>query len=195
MDIEKHKIPWPYETVDNFLSEPAFLAVYDYMESLENPKRLFSNFVEAFYITGENYNCKKFFIHDNSILPKSEKNIEFVINEKQKEICEILRNTFMNYLDKIYFPYKTSFGFEFARQSNKWNYKIHADKEEKKYSFVLYVGEKGSGTKLYDKDKVFVESCEWKQNKGIGFKQNDNAFHSYDSNISDVRKTIVMNVY
>ena len=191
MKVVVNEIPFTHCDVKNFLSEKDFSIVYDYMEKLENPLKPFENYVNCFYIKPNEMICEKRKIN----IFKGTKKEKFIPTLDEKVICNILQKTFIKFLKNINMSHNNIFGFEFARQSKKYQYKIHTDVKEKKYSFVLYVGKTGSGTKLYDKNKNLVKVCDWEMNGGIGFARSDYSFHSYDSEEKEIRKTIVINVY
>ena len=83
-----------------------------------------------------------------------------------------------------------------------YEYQIHTDLPEKVFSFVLQLSEKGNGTRLYSKEKIFKDTTllknidpdktiPWGVNSGVGFFRGDHTYHSFDNLYQDkCRKSI-----
>tara|TARA_R110000782_G_scaffold270033_1_gene369336 strand:+ start:48 stop:629 length:582 start_codon:yes stop_codon:yes gene_type:complete len=111
---------------------------------------------------------------------------------------KIMESRFMELLDQLDFNFdKDTMKFTCMCHQLAPNavYKIHNDAEKKIVSFVLHISEQANGTKLYDKDQVFVKETGWHFCGGAGFLRDEHTWHSFDNlNNTKVRQTILMNI-
>jgi hypothetical protein len=95
--------------------------------------------------------------------------------------------------------YKDDYYVDYALQVQTPHQKseIHIDHGRKLWSFVSYLFPKNSsGTKLYDKDKNFLQEIEWKQNRAFAFCSRGGdinpTWHDYGNNSDEYRVTLAV---
>lgn len=71
-------------------------------------------------------------------------------------------------------------------------YPIHDEASRKVISIVHYIGDVGDGTEIYDKDKNYVKTIEWKPNRAFVFAGLDGiTWHAFKNPRDFPRVTIV----
>lgn len=79
----------------------------------------------------------------------------------------------------------------YSVQHGPYNYHIHSEWEKKILSVVVYLGDEGTGTELYNIDKTYYGQIKWKPNRAFIFAGKDNVtWHSYRANENETRKTL-----
>ena len=96
------------------------------------------------------------------------------------------------YLDVLpHRPYETlRLDWYWSVQKGPFEYKIHAEDTKKVLSVVVYLGDNGRGTDLYNPDKSYYGEVEWKPNRAFIFAGSDVTWHSYRTNADEKRITL-----
>jgi hypothetical protein len=111
---------------------------------------------------------------------------------------KFLKSRFMELLDQLDFNFDEDtmkFRCFYHQLAPNAVYKMHNDGSQKIVSFVLHISEKANGTRLYDKDQIFVKETGWHFCGGAGFFPSEHTWHSFNNlNNTEVRQTILMNI-
>jgi len=170
-NLQKFNDPWPYVVIDNFFTT----RVWDYIfNSFNVRKTKFENFdtlQNNKVVYFENF-------HDKTI----HNYFSYFINE---DFLLKHFSTFRSY-SELYSENEVKF------IKNSPEYKLHIDHERKVLSCVVYIAPKNNvGTILYDKNKNYVKTIEWKPNRCFLFAPIDEVtWHSFKGNSNTTRFTI-----
>lgn len=129
----------------------------------------------------------------------------FVSEEDFKDMCEdqdpfLIRQTtpiteeFLHEhfpVHRKYYPGKWEYICEFQTTDPHTEYPVHDEAERKVLSCIHYISpEENVGTDIYDKDKNYVTTVEWKPNRAIIFAaQSGLTWHGYKNNTDHPRIT------
>jgi|SRR6056300_815427 len=155
MKVRVNDYPWKHWIVDDFLDENTFQLIKDSIVSF--PK-------------AEENSRVNFFFRDRGY-----HTIHNILRENFLEFTKTLGEDFTN----------TTVGVEYMNVGKGFNYETHCDSSCKIFTIVLYISDRGNGTKLYSSKEVFENEVEWKPNRAVGFYRSDNSWHSYYSDIND----------
>ena len=167
--------PWPYQIIENTLSDELFLRLKKECE------------------TNCNFKTEKL-VH---IHPKEYNNYGINFYDETLEICEQLHKNFRS-IHEVYPKYReySSLGINAHISITPplpYKFDIHQEGLEKTWSSVTYITpEKNVGTKMYTSkdEKSFVQEAPWKPNSTFVFCGNQNVtWHSYESNQNTNRIT------
>jgi hypothetical protein len=79
----------------------------------------------------------------------------------------------------------------YSVQHGPYDYHIHSEWEKKILSVVVYLGDVGTGTEIYNIDKSYFGQIKWKPNRAFIFAGKDDVtWHSYRSVENETRKTL-----
>ena len=161
--------PWPHIVIDNFLTDKALLDLQ---------KRTMELNKLAIKQAEENGDTKGHYRHHCKDDPLEAYDIMGLFSQ-----FEIKRQH--NNLTKLVQIIKTCKDAE---------YPIHEDAPHKIFSLILYIWpEENMGTNVYDENKNFVHTIEWKPNRAVMFCPLDNVtYHDYGS--STDRFTLMYNL-
>lgn len=74
-----------------------------------------------------------------------------------------------------------------------YSYPVHTDSRHKILSNIIYMSNRGDGTRLFENNESEVKkNSSWKPNRMFTFKRNDNTWHDYISKDGD-RSTLSIN--
>jgi hypothetical protein len=81
--------------------------------------------------------------------------------------------------------------WHYSVQYKGFKYPIHQENSKKILSVVIYIGENGRGTDLYNPDKTHWGEVEWKPNRAFIFSGKEGVtWHSYEVGDNPIRTTL-----
>jgi len=179
--VKKIESPWEYYVIDNFFSLDDIEVIKemtDFFPTIAEP----NSRIRVRFGIASSYNVLELQQTDNAL--------------KRKHLSNIVkRKIFQNFSDhpQLSELMESYVQVEYSSLGKGFNYKIHSDAYSKFFSLVWYwkpEDKPSCGTRIYDKDKNFVEEIEWKYNRAFAFFNGEEKYHDF---YSDKDERISMN--
>lgn len=179
MKITCETYPWKYYTVDNFFTH----------DELEQIEQKLNPWLEKHDYKNRLVNTEKF----------SHAGFRADRHFKNDEIPSGVYDAHTRMLEAVgWQPPADSEPFlqmQFSVMGNRMSYPVHSDVVEKLTSTVVYLGDDGNGTLLYEtKNGPVVREAEWRHNRAMYFERTDDTWHAYHNIRDHVRITIILNM-
>jgi hypothetical protein len=170
----KHSYPWTHWTTDDFLSHNDYHLIKTLMNRWPKgkPGSKVNILLAEFHLFKETYLYQKEAGLVDAILMKYAKKLaEQYSIEGQYEVVEIA----------------------YSNCGKGYHYPNHCDSIHKVLSNILYMSDRGDGTRLFETNEGDVaKESPWKSNRLFTFKRDDNTWHDYISRAGN-RSTISIN--
>lgn len=89
----------------------------------------------------------------------------------------------------------THTSFNVVNTGKDYVFPIHSDRPDKLLTTVIYISDQNEGTWLYDTESgENARQVDWVKNRAFIFSRNEDAWHSYNSNGADTRRTMVISL-